>query len=233
MGTTGDILASGNDTMVEAAFRTGEYEEAERAFQALLEQARADGNRALEAAALDRQGMLMHFKALEGDLTKADSAAEQALFEQALAIRRQIGDPAGTAESLFGLGLVHQVLRNDWETAMPYYREALDLADRYGDLLLRSEVHRHVGFFYAMSDLQSDLALHHLKISHDLREELGDPRWLPGGTVALGLAELADGLRERGLAHMREAVQQARDAGLRPQRIEWIEQFVREAEAQQ
>ncbi|AGZ45024.1 tetratricopeptide repeat protein [Actinoplanes friuliensis] len=231
MGTTGETLAAGNEAMLEAAFRTGDYDQAERAFQELLSQARADGDRALEAAVLDRLGMLMHFQALEGDLQQADSEGEEALFQQALEIRRELGDPAGTAESLFGVGLVHQVLRQDWDAAMPYYWEALDLAERYGDLLLRSEVHRHVGFYYAMSDLQSDKALDHLRISHDLRAELGDDRWIPGGTVALGIAELADGLREQGLAHVRQAVAEAHAAGLSQQRIEWMEQFLQKAEA--
>lgn len=219
--------------MVEAAFRTGDYEAAERTFEELLTRARADGDRALEAAVLDRQAMLMHFRALEeDDLGRADSEGEEALFQQALEIRRDLGDAAGTAESLFGLGLVHQVLRQDWAAAMPYFWEALDLAERHGDLLLRSEVHRHVGFYYAMSDLQSDKALEHLRISHELRAELGDPRWIPGGTVALGIAELADGLREQGLAHVREAIAQAQRAGLSAQRVAWMREFLAKAEAE-
>ncbi|MEV4702374.1 tetratricopeptide repeat protein [Actinoplanes sp. NPDC049316] len=231
MGTTGDTLTAGNEAMYEAAFRTGDYSAAEATFTGLLERARSDGDRALEAAALDRMGMLAHFRAIEGDPAQADADTEQRLFEQALAIRRELDDPAGVAESLFGLGLVHQVLRGDWDTAMPCYHEALELAEQHGDLLLRSELHRHIGFFHTLDDLGSDRALHHLRISHDLRAELGDPRWIPGGTVALGLAEIADGLREQGLAHVRQALQQARDAGLSAQRIEWIERFLREAEA--
>ncbi|WP_203839187.1 tetratricopeptide repeat protein [Winogradskya humida] len=230
MGTTGETLTAGNEAMFEAAFRTGDYGRAEETFTALLTDAREAGDRALEAAALDRLAMLTHFRALENDLADADSEVEVGLFEQALEIRRELGDEAGTAESLFGLGLAHQVLRSDWATAMPYYREALELAERHDDLLLRSEVHRHIGFYYAMGDLESDRALHHLKISHDLRTELGDPRWIPGGTVALGIAELADGLREQGLAHMRQALQQARDADLSAQRIAWIEKFLANAE---
>ena len=231
MGTTGDTLAAGNEALYEAAFRTGDYAEAEAVFTGLLDRARAEGDRALEAAALDRLGMLAHFRAIEGDLARADADAEQRLFEQALAIRRELDDPAGVAESLFGLGLVHQVFHDDWATAMPLYREGLELAEKHGDLLLRSELHRHIGFFHTLDDLESDRALHHLRISHELRAELGDPRWIPGGTVAVGLAEIADGLREQGLAHVRQALRQARDAGLSARRIEWIEGFLREAEA--
>ena len=159
MGTTGETLTAGTEALYEAAFRTGDYAEAEATFTGLLERARETGDRCLEAAALDRLGMLTHFRALEDDLAKADSEAEERLFQEALSIRREIGDAAGTAESLFGLGLVHQVLRGDWDTAMPYYREALQLAEKHGDLLLRSEVHRHIGFYHTTSDLQSDLAL--------------------------------------------------------------------------
>ncbi|WP_306205064.1 tetratricopeptide repeat protein [Actinoplanes sp. RD1] len=227
MGTT---LQAGNEALYEAAFRTGDYAEAESTFQHLLDRARETGDRALEAAALDRLGMLAHFRATEDGLPSAFSH-EQHLFEQALAIRRELSDLAGMAESLFGLGLIHQVFHNDWQTAMPLYREALDLAEQHGDLLLRSEIHRHIGFYYTAGDLQSDQALHHFRISHELRTELGDPRWIPGGTVALGLAEIADGLREQGLNHIREALQQAKDAGLSPQRVAWIEDFLRDAEA--
>ncbi|MFI5491381.1 tetratricopeptide repeat protein [Actinoplanes sp. NPDC051859] len=232
MGTTGDTLTVGNEALYEAAFRTGDYAAAEATFRGLLDTARAAGDRALEAAALDRLGMLAHFRALEDDPVKADSGAEEQLFQQALTIRRELGDPAGTAESLFGLGLVHQVLHGDWDAAMACFTEALALAEQHGDLLLRSEVHRHIGFFHASGDLESDLALHHLRISHELRQELGDPRWIPGSTVALGLAELADGLRDQGLAHVREALHQARDARLSAQRIGWIEHFLAEAEAE-
>lgn len=225
--------------MYEAAFRTGDYAEAEAIFTGLLDRARAEGDRALEAAALDRLGMLAHFRALTpSGITRATPATseasryEQGLFEQALEIRRELGDRAGIAESLFGLGLVHQVLHEDWDTAMRCYRESLELAEEHGDLLLRSEVHRHIGFYHTAGDLQSDLALHHLRISHELRAELGDARWIPGGTMALGLAELTDGLREQGLAHVREALRQAREARLSPERIAWIEHFLQEASAE-
>jgi tetratricopeptide (TPR) repeat protein len=233
MTTTGETLAAGNEAMLEGAFRTGEYEAADRAFQQVLAEARANGDRALEAAALDRLGWLMHFRALDDDPARADSDAEEALFQRSLTISRELGDPAGTAAALFGIGLVHQVLRENWDAAMPCYTEALALAEKHGDLLLRSEVHRHIGFYYAHSDLQSDQALAHLRISHELRAELGDPRWIPGGTMALGIAELADGLREQGLAHIREAVAQALAAGLTRRRVEWMENFLREAEAEQ
>lgn len=229
MATTGETLTAGTEAMLDAAFRTGDYDEAEELFRQLLERARADGDRALEAATLDRLGMLTHLRTGLSGASPAET--ELGLFEESLRIRRELGDRAGIAESLLGVGLVHQVLRNDQEAAMRCFTEALPLAEKHGDLLTHSELHRHIGFYYASSDLQSDEALHHLKISHELRAELGDPRLIPGGTVALGLAELADGLREQGLAHVRQALRQARDAGLSRERIAWIEGFLHQAEA--
>lgn len=226
------LLAAGAEAMIEAAFRTGDYTDAEAMLQSALVRARADGDRFTESAGLDRLGWLMHFQALDQGLDQADADAEEALFQQALAIRRDIEDLAGVAGSLFGVGLVHQVLRRDWDAAMPYYWEALALADEHGDEITRSEVHRHVGFFYLVRDVQPDKARHHLRISQQLREVHGDPRWIPSGTLALGQAELRLGNRAEAVRHLREAVRQAREARLRRERIEAAEESLRRAESE-
>jgi tetratricopeptide (TPR) repeat protein len=226
-------VAAGNEAMLEAAFRTGDFAAAEAQLTEARRRAEKDGDRATEAAAIDRLGMLMHFRQLDGDFARADTAGEEALFQRALTIRREIGDLAGAADSLFGIGLVHQVFSDDWDTAMPYYWEALALAEQHAGPITRSEVHRHVGFYYAVADKQPDRALFHLRKSHELRAEHGDPRWIPGGTLALGEALIAAGRRDEGLAMLREAIRQARDAGLRPERMAWFERSVREAEEQQ
>src|SRR3954454_11097405 len=129
--TAGALLAAGNEAMLEAAFRTGDFEAAREFLEAAHEQSRLRRDRLAEATALTRLGMLCHFAALSDDLGRADWATEEQLFAEALTLQRQIDDPAGAAESLFGLGLVHQVLLADWATAMPFYREALILAERY------------------------------------------------------------------------------------------------------
>ncbi len=213
---------------MEAAFRTGDYTEA----QALLDAAReqVDGP-ATEAAVLHQLGWLMHFQALDRDRDATLAAEEEELFQQALRLRRGLGDLGGVAESLFGVGLVHQVLRADSAAAMPYFTEALTLADEHADVMTRSEVHRHVGFYYAIEDVQPDKALHHLRLSLELREADGDDRWLPGGTLALGEAELELGDRTEGLRYLRAAVAQAKQARLRPDRIAMAEQILRGAEA--
>jgi tetratricopeptide (TPR) repeat protein len=230
-GSAAELLAAGTEATIDAAFRTGEYGGPEALLQEALRLARADGDRAAEAGTLDRLGWLLHFQALDRDLEGAEPEAEEALFQEALAIRRELGDLAGTAASLFGAGLVHQVLRRDWTAAMPYYREALQLADQHADALVRSECHRHVGFYYAVEDVQPEEAVRHLRTSLDLRERWGDPRWVPSGTFALGMAEVGAGRRSDGIALIRRSIQQARDAGLSERRIRSFEDWLRRAEA--
>lgn len=228
--SAGELLAAGNEAMLEAGFRTGDYRPAWQMLEAARERACLDGDRAAEAIALTRLGMLAHLAALGDDPARADWHAEERLFAAALTIQREIGDRAGAAESLFGLGLVHQVLRGDWETAMPFYRDALALAERYADEMVRSEVHRHIGFFHVFVSGDAEQGLRHLRMSQVLRERYGDPRRVATGTLALGEAELVAGDRAEAVRLLREAVHQARMARLSPQRIGWAEQALRDAE---
>lgn len=230
-GSAGELLAAGTEAMYEAAFRTGDYDDAEATLKAALQHAEADGDQAVEAGALDRLAWLMHFRALDRNREGADPDAEEALFQRSLAIRRGLGDQAGTAASLFGLALVHQVLRQDSAAAIPYLREAMELADAHADALLRSECHRHVGFHHLVADVEPDEAVRHLERSLELRHQWGDPRWVPSGTLALGLAELAAGRRTEGIEHIRQAAREARDAGLSAGRIHAAEDWVRRADA--
>jgi hypothetical protein len=50
----------------------------------------------------------------------------------------------------------------------------LPLAEAYGDLITRSEIHRHIGFYHLVDDKNYDEALRYLRISLDLRRRHGD-----------------------------------------------------------
>lgn len=232
------LLAAGDDALAEALFRSGDFGPA----RALLTQARAEagaaGDQAGRARALELLGMVAHSENITtlmtgGTIPAEDIEAEERLFREALTAWQEAGARAATAHSLFGLGLVYQVLHRDWSSAMPYYWQALELAyapDSDVDLYLRSEVHRHVGFYYLAEDEQPSVAVRHLQLSLDLREELGDPRRIPSGQVALGRAELAAGHRERAVEVLTNAVRQAREAGLRAERVADAERALREAQ---
>jgi tetratricopeptide (TPR) repeat protein len=236
--TVAELLAAGDEALAEALFRTGDFGPVREVLEQAQAKAEAAGDQAGQARALEMRGMVAHSESITrlmaGDSIPADDInAEERLFRQALAAWQEAGARAATAHSLFGLGLVYQVLRRDWSSAMPYYWQALELAyapDADGDLYLRSEVHRHVGFYYLIEDEQPSEAVRHLQLSLDLREELGDPRRIPSGQVALGRAELAAGHRERALELLANAVTQAREADLRAERIADAESALREAQ---
>jgi tetratricopeptide (TPR) repeat protein len=234
------LLAEGDDALTEAAFRTGDFDRARELLESARAEAAPSADVAAHARSLDLLGLLLHYeniaKLMGGSAVSADAVdAEEQMFRQALACWNKLGEPVGAAQSLFGLGLVYQVLHSDWMTAMPYYWQALGLVsdpDADADLYLRSEVHRHVGFYFLVEAMQPGEAERHLQISLDLRQEVGDPRRIPSGLVALGRAVLESGGRDRAIELLQRAVAEARAAELLPERIRDAESALAEAEAE-
>ncbi len=234
-----ELLAAAEDALAEAGFRTGDFGRV----RAILAQAQAEATRTAEpdgqARAIELLGMVHHYENITrlmsgSEVTAADIDAEERLFRQALAHWQQSAEPAAAAQALFGLGLVFQVLHSDWMTAMPYFWQALGLVsapDADVGRYLQSEVHRHVGFYFLVADVQPTEAVRHLRLSLDLREQLGDERRIPSGLVALAQALLAAGDPDQAVVLLRQAVELARAASLLAQRIEDAEQVLREAEA--
>jgi tetratricopeptide (TPR) repeat protein len=232
------LLAAGDEALADAAFRTGDFGKARELFEAAHAEAAQGADASEQASALDALGMLAHYenitKLMGGSaVSEADIEAEERLFRQALACWQQLGEPPDSAQSLFGLGLVYQVLHSDWTTAMPYYWQALGLVTggQAAGPYLRSEVHRHVGFYFLVEASQPAEAVRHLQISLDLREELGDPRRIPSGLVALAQAELEAGGRDRAIELLRRAIAESREAGLLPEWTKDAERTLAEAEA--
>ncbi|HEU5355687.1 MAG TPA: hypothetical protein VFU65_14545 [Actinocrinis sp.] len=230
-GMAGKLLADGTEALMAASFGGGDFGQAQATLESAAQQAAAEGDRRTEAAALDKLAMVLHYRALENNRDASNADAEEALFRQALAVQREIDDQAGIAESLFGIGLVHQVLRRDWATAMPYFREALELADQHADAYVRSECYRHVGFYYFAEEHDADRSLEHLHISQRLREEWGDPRSISGGTLAIGQIELLAGRHADATVHLREAVEQMERAGVGGRHAAQGAEWLRRAEA--
>ena len=167
-------------------------------------------------------------------LSDADVTAEEELMRRALAAWRETGDAVGTALALFGVSLVFQVLRRDWDAGMPYLWQAFGLAEAVeesGDLYGASEIRRHVGFYYLHEDVRPREAVRQLERSLALRERLGDLRRVPSALVALGQAELAAGDPQRAAEFLYRAAELARAADLLPWRIRDAETTLAEAEA--
>jgi uncharacterized protein HemY len=119
------------------------------------------------------------------------------------------------AESLFHVGLVHQIFKGDWDTAQGYFERARDLAEAAGDELLLSEAHRHIGAYFWIRRGEFEAALEHLSISLNLRERLSFRGWLASGLLTLGQCEWAAGRTAEALAHLREGVRVAEETGMR------------------
>ena len=233
------LCAAADEALTEASFLTAEFAEAERLFTEARDLATRDGDLQCEALAITGLGMTSHgrniMRLADGAApSDADVAAEEELMRRALAAWQETGDAAGTARALFGVSLVFQVLRRDWDAGMPYLWQAFGLAEAVeesGDLYGRSEICRHVGFYYLVDDIRPREAVRQLGHSLALRERLGDPRRIPNGLVALGEAEMAAGNPERAAGLFSRAVTLAREAGLLPWRISDAEENLRAAEA--
>jgi hypothetical protein len=229
--TARQLCAAADEALTEAAFRTGGFAEVEGLFGEAGTLAERDGDREAEALAVGGLGMTHHYRNIAKLVSgrapaDADVAAEEGLMLRALAIWQEIGDAAGTARALFGLGLVFQVLRRDWAAAMPYFWQSFGLAEAVeesGDLYGRSEIHRHLGFYYLVEDVRPREAARQLGYSLALREKLG-------ALTALGEAEMAAGDLQRAVELLSRAVAAARDADLLPWWIRDAEENLRKAE---
>jgi tetratricopeptide (TPR) repeat protein len=166
-----------------------------------VERAAAErGDRSLEAVALSRRGLALHGEFLR-DRSRGEPPGEMELFDQALAIRREIGDEPGVAESLFHVGLVHQVVRGDHSTARPLFEESYA---RAADDVTASYALRHIAF---CDDEAGDAASAERRHEEalELRRRAG---WQAG--IAAQLAAVAELRARRG--DLEGAAERAREA---------------------
>ena len=233
------LSAAADEALTEASFLTADFAEAERLFTEARALAAREGDRAAEALAISGLGLTQHGRnitRLVGDeaLSEADVTAEEELMREALAAWQETGDAAGTARALFGVSLVFQVLRRDWDAGMPYLWQAFGLAEAVeesGDLYAASEISRHVGFYYLQADVRPREAVRQLGRSLALRERLADLRRVPSALVALGQANLAAGEPRAAAELLYRAAELARAADLLPWRIRDAETTLATAEA--
>jgi tetratricopeptide (TPR) repeat protein len=130
------------------------------------------------------RGMALHTDYLAERATEPTGELE--CFQRGLQLRRQAGDERGVAESLFQVGLVHQVIRGDSAAALPWFEEAYARARNAADPVLMSYAIRHVAVCRLHAGDRAG-ARDGLEESLRLREQAG---FIPG--VAMALAALAD-----------------------------------------
>ncbi|HUR06308.1 MAG TPA: hypothetical protein VM347_27425 [Nonomuraea sp.] len=155
------------------------------------------------------RGRIAHGRFLAGE---KEDPAELALFERAARLYRALGDVRGEGESLFWIGVFHQVVRQDNGTAVPVLERSRELAAQTGDKLTMSYVLRHLGIAEHIAGRLGP-ARERLEESVHLRRELG---FLPGVAANLiGLAYItaAEGRRDEALKVLDEAAELAEATG--------------------
>ena len=88
------------------------------------------------------RGRIVHARFLEG---WDEDPRDLALFERAVRLYRMLGDARGEGETLFWVGVFHQVIRHDDGTSVPALKRSLELATQVGDRLTISYALRHLG----------------------------------------------------------------------------------------
>jgi tetratricopeptide (TPR) repeat protein len=171
---TGDLFERA-DLLNEQALFTGSAEARGAAGRELMR---------AEARLLQEKGRILHAKFLAE--RGAEDPAELEQFERSLELAREAGDERLESWAHFWVGIVHQVIRGDHDTALPHFQSAYDWAKANGDSLLRSYAVRHLGFGWYEQGRRDD-GLRALEESVELRRGDG---FLPG--VAAGLLALAE-----------------------------------------
>ncbi|MBG6105550.1 tetratricopeptide repeat protein [Micromonospora vinacea] len=166
------------------------------------------GLHAVEADAALARGMILHARfqgaPADGDSSPTEDPSELLLFERALELYRALGDPRGEAEALFWIGCLHQFIRRDDETAVPYLERSCRLAAETGDTSTRSEALRHLGIA-AHAAGRLDEARERLEESTRLRREVGALPGVASNMIGLAYIAAAQDRRADALATLDEA----------------------------
>ncbi|MET7393841.1 tetratricopeptide repeat protein [Dactylosporangium sp. NPDC005572] len=171
---------------------------------------------AVEADVALARGLMLHARVqsatVDAGSLPAEDPAELPLFERALALYRALGDTRGEAEALFWIGCLHQFIRRDNETAVPYLERSCRLAAQTGDTATRSEALRHLGIA-AHAAGRLDEARERLEESSRLRREVGALPGLASNMIGLAYIATAQDRRADAFATLDEADAIARAQG--------------------
>jgi len=163
---------------------------------------------AVEADAALARGLILHARFQSGSADPgslpAEDPAELPLFERALELYRTLGDTRGEAEALFWIGCLHQFIRRDNETAVPYLERSCRLAAHTGDKPTWSEALRHLGIA-AHTAGRLDEARGRLEESCQLRREVGALPGVASNMIGLAYIAAAQDRRADALATLDEA----------------------------
>ncbi len=201
----------------------GAPDDIDRILTCALTQAEAADSAALQGAVWDARGNALHVAFLATGRS-AEPAEELPCFERGLGLRRAAGGRRGIAESLFHVGMVYGVVRQNDELALPYLEDAYRLAQEIGDQVIASYAIRHIAFArYNAGDLEAAQA--GFAESLRLREAAG---FVPGVAMALlACAHAAQDAGDQDSAHAQLERARAIFADLEiPRQVAWVETLI-------
>ncbi|HEY1822727.1 MAG TPA: BTAD domain-containing putative transcriptional regulator [Trebonia sp.] len=168
-----------------------------------VECARKVGHRAGEAWVLNQLGYA---------LVRLRDPEAFGHLEQALAIRQELGDAQGEAQTAIALGEGHFNMHGPGEDALRYMRRAADLLEPMGAISLRSVALNNLGdVFFGLGDL--DAAMECYVQARDICREIGG--YVEGHVLHnLGLVFLRLRRLDEAIASFTEALRKHRAAGL-------------------
>ncbi|HXT35037.1 MAG TPA: tetratricopeptide repeat protein [Chloroflexota bacterium] len=162
-----------------------------------------EGSSRVRARALNAAGILV--------MRAGEIPASLALFQESVALRRELGDTLGMAVSLTNIGNAHVEL-GEYEQAEPAYAEALELYRTLGDQSGVASAFNNQAV--AMRELgQYERAEVLATESLALRREQGDLRGVAEATNNLAQVAWVQGRYERAAALFREGLLLSRDVG--------------------
>ncbi|MEU5786673.1 tetratricopeptide repeat protein [Micromonospora purpureochromogenes] len=172
----------------------------------------AEAERSLDVVEADlalARGRILHARFLDD---RVEDPRELPLFQRAAELYRQLGDARGEAEALFWVGCVHQVIRQDEESAAQAFARARELATGVGDRLTLSYVLRHLAFAEQAAG-RFDVARQRMEESTRLRRDIGFQPGVAANLVGLAFLAIGDGRREDARALVEEAAATAEASG--------------------
>ncbi|HEV2376523.1 MAG TPA: tetratricopeptide repeat protein [Streptosporangiaceae bacterium] len=174
----------------------GAYPDAYTVHTCAWRAAQQTGDRAAEAAVLNRLGIMYW------GLGQFEQAAGH--LEHALSLSREISDLAGEARTLCNLGLV-DITQGRHETAARHLRQALAMHDELGDRLGQTRTLGNLGSVEARCGRYLQAAGHYreaLAIARDIGDQPGEARTL----MRLGSIELNQGRYEAAADYQQRAI---------------------------
>jgi predicted ATPase/class 3 adenylate cyclase len=186
---------------------TGSLREADAWFAQLIERAGRPGPVAARAKAMQGAGGIAYWQ--------NDLARSRKLYEESVALYRQLDDRAGLASALNDLAYL-PMLQGEIPLALQLFTEARDLFNELGDTWLSALAEMNIAStnFFAGN---LDAARETIEAVIPIIRERGDRFWLTEAVTGLGQLEQLTGRYAAARGHYAESLQLALEAGTIPQ----------------